>query len=179
MRRLLPPLAAFAAAMLLLMWWYAGKVLIPAAGGLMPLDMRLLGFSAEAAQAYVAALEGRGRAVYLLEMRWLDTGFMWSFALLMALGLLRLLCSTFPSARGLVYKSRCMKGVANLSAVSDLQIHVTKHGRTSSRRDRELTPEGAEAAPPAASPLPRSRWTALLAVTALICVEYALRARRR
>lgn len=94
-----------------------------------------------------------------------------------ALGLLRLLCSTFPSARGLVYKSRCMKGVANLSAVSDLQIHVTKHGRTSSRRDRE---QGAEAAaPPAASPLPRSRWTALLAVTALVCVEYALRARRR
>ncbi|MAE91451.1 MAG: hypothetical protein CMI67_18005 [Pelagibaca sp.] len=89
MRRLLPPLAAFAAAMLLLMWWYAGKVLIPAAGGLMPLDMRLLGFSEEAAQAYVAALEGRGRAVYLLEMRWLDTGFMWSFALLLALGLLR------------------------------------------------------------------------------------------
>ena len=97
-----------------------------------------------------------------------------------ALGLLRLLCSTFPSARGLVYKSRCMKGVANLSAVSDLQIHVTKHGRTSSRRDREPTPAGAEAAaPPAASPSRRSRWTALLAVTALVCVEYALRARRR
>ena len=96
-----------------------------------------------------------------------------------ALGLLRLLCSTFPSARGLVYKSRCMKGVAHLSAVSDLQIHVTKHGRTTSRRDRERMPEGAEAVAPAASPLPRSRWTALLAVTALICVEYALRARRR
>ena len=63
-----------------------------------------------------------------------------------ALGLLRLLCSTFPSARGLVYKSRCMKGVASLSAVSDLQVHVTKHGRTSSRRDREPTPEGAEGA---------------------------------
>ncbi|MBY6004386.1 hypothetical protein KUV62_10730 [Salipiger bermudensis] len=90
MRRLLPPLAAFAAAMLLLMGWYAGTVLIPAAGGLWPLDMRPLGFSVAAAQDYVVALEGRGRAVILLEMRWLGAGFAWAFALLMALGLLRL-----------------------------------------------------------------------------------------
>lgn len=90
MRRLGPPLAAFALAMLLLMWWYAAMELIPKTDGLWPLDMRLLGYSVAAAETYVATLNGPQRAVYLLEMRWLDAGFMWSFALLMALGLLRL-----------------------------------------------------------------------------------------
>ncbi|MBE9638213.1 hypothetical protein [Salipiger mangrovisoli] len=75
MTRLLPLVAAFAAALLICMGYYAWTVLWPGAGGQLPFDLRVLGYSATEAQRYLLALSDDARAVYLLEMRWLGLAF--------------------------------------------------------------------------------------------------------
>lgn len=87
MSRLLPVVAALAAATFLLMGWYSRSVLVPAAGGQLPLDARFAGYDGAAVLDYLRALDDGGRGVYLLEMRWLDAVFMASFALSLGLGL--------------------------------------------------------------------------------------------
>ena len=87
MSRLLPVVAALATATFLLMGWFSWTVLVPAAGGQLPLDARLAGYDGAAVLDYLRALDDGGRGVYLLEMRWLDAAFMASFALSLGLGL--------------------------------------------------------------------------------------------
>ncbi|MDU8910382.1 hypothetical protein [Aestuariicoccus sp. MJ-SS9] len=82
--------AALAAAALALMLWHSHAVLIPEAGGLTPFDSRVPGYSPEEAGAYLAALSDRGRAFYLLEMRWLDTLFPVAFSVAAGAGLMAL-----------------------------------------------------------------------------------------
>ncbi|MCR8546639.1 hypothetical protein M4578_02270 [Salipiger sp. P9] len=88
MTRLATLAGALSLALFLIMAWYSHMVLVPAAGGLLPFDARAWGYAPEAAQSYLQALDGAGRAVYLLEMRWLDGVFMLSFALTLGLGML-------------------------------------------------------------------------------------------
>ncbi|WP_372837349.1 hypothetical protein [Puniceibacterium confluentis] len=75
MKVALPLLAALAAALFVALSYYTYTVVIPEAGGLWTFDMRVLGYSAETARHYLETLSSRGRAVYLLEVRWLDTVF--------------------------------------------------------------------------------------------------------
>ncbi len=90
MSRLLPVVAALAAALLLCMGYYAATVLWPGASGLLPFDLRALGYSALDAQQYLLALSERARAVYLLEMRWLCMAFRVAFGITLILGAIAL-----------------------------------------------------------------------------------------
>ena len=84
MRRLLPPLAALTIALAAVMGWYVITSLMPGAGGLLPFDLRPLGYDVDAVRSYLTALSGTGRAVYLLEIRWLDTAFPIALGMLVA-----------------------------------------------------------------------------------------------
>ena len=87
MRRIIPIAAALAFALLLCMIWYSWQVLVPSAGGLLPFDARPFGYDPEEALAYLRQLDSSGRAVYLLEMHWLDTAFPPVAALAAGLGI--------------------------------------------------------------------------------------------
>lgn len=67
--------AALAAALLAAMGFLAATVLGPEAGGRPAFDIRVTGYGADTARAYLGALSDRGRALYLREMRVLDTLF--------------------------------------------------------------------------------------------------------
>ncbi|MEJ6393637.1 hypothetical protein V8J82_10245 [Gymnodinialimonas sp. 2305UL16-5] len=55
--------------------WLWFVELIPGSGGALPLDARLIGYSVDEARAYLAALTAPARAIYLNDMRVLDTIF--------------------------------------------------------------------------------------------------------
>lgn len=90
MRLALPILAALAATLLAAMGWLTLTVLQPHAGGLPPLDARILGYTPEQALGYLGTLDGTGRSVYLLEMRLLDTLFPPVLAMVAGLAVLAL-----------------------------------------------------------------------------------------
>lgn len=85
MRQVAIALAALSASLFATMTWYIWTVMKPNAGGLVPFDLRFLGYTPEQALTYLKALQSPGRAFYLLEMRILDTAFPLAFA---GLGLL-------------------------------------------------------------------------------------------
>lgn len=70
-----PLLAALSVASFGALVWYSVMVLKPSAGGLLPFDERVLGYTFDDAKAYLTALSNGGRAVYLVEVRILDTVF--------------------------------------------------------------------------------------------------------
>ena len=65
------------------MFWLVVTVLKPEAGGLAPFDERFLGYSLAETRLYLQDLSSTGRAVYLLELRLLDSVFPVVFALLL------------------------------------------------------------------------------------------------
>lgn len=83
MMRATPILAALAASLFGVMVWIVHSALKPAAGGLPPFDERVLGYDLEQAQAYLNALDSTGKALYLVELRLLDSAFPVVFALLL------------------------------------------------------------------------------------------------
>lgn len=86
MSRALTPLAALALALFAVMSGYIWFRVVPEAGGQLPFDFRYLGYDLKAVREYLEALSGTGRAVYLLEVRWLDTAFAVVLGLLLAGG---------------------------------------------------------------------------------------------
>lgn len=83
MTRAGPLFAALSASLLGIMAWLSWTVLTPQTGGLAPFDTRVLGYTLADAQDYLIHLGDAGRAVYLVEMRLLDTAFPMAFACLM------------------------------------------------------------------------------------------------
>lgn len=73
-----------------IMVFWGSPILIREAGGLLPFDVRPLGYGAEEARAYLAALSPEGRAVYLTVIARLDTVFPPLLALSLILIFLRL-----------------------------------------------------------------------------------------
>lgn len=60
------------------------------AGGILPFDMRPMGYSAEEARDFLSALSTEGRAFYRDVQHWLDLAFPGLFALSLILGFLKL-----------------------------------------------------------------------------------------
>ena len=58
-----------------MMVFYTTPALIREAGGLLPFDLRLTGYSAAEAAAYLAAITDKGRTLYLTTQSMLDTFF--------------------------------------------------------------------------------------------------------
>ena len=83
MSRWIIPLAALTLSLYAVMAWEVFAILKPAAQGLTPFDMRPLGYTVADVQEYLSRLNDRGRAVYLVEMRLLDSVFPPALALLM------------------------------------------------------------------------------------------------
>ncbi|MGH1415339.1 MAG: hypothetical protein ACRBB0_17755 [Pelagimonas sp.] len=83
MMRATPILAALPVALMGVMLWLSATILTPHAGSLAAFDTRVLGYTLADAQAYLTALDDTGRAVYLVELRVLDTLFPITFALLL------------------------------------------------------------------------------------------------
>lgn len=67
--------------------WYAK--LIPGSGGLQPFDARFFGYTAVEGQTYLAALTDEARAIYLTDVRLLDTVFPVTLAALLGVLILR------------------------------------------------------------------------------------------
>ena len=101
MSRLLAPLAALVAALGLVMAWLVLWHLMPAAGGQLPFDFRQFGYDLRAVREYLEALDGTGRAVYLVEMRWVDGAFAVALGLLLGLLTLRVSAGWPAWRRGL------------------------------------------------------------------------------
>lgn len=83
MMRAGPVFAALSASLFGMMMWLSWTVLKPQTGGLAPFDTRVLGYTLAEAQEYLTHLDDTGRAIYLVEMRLLDTAFPIVFACLM------------------------------------------------------------------------------------------------
>ena len=79
------PLVTLASYLLLAGWF--GPQISAAAGGLMPFDLRPLGYDAAAARAFLAALTPEGQALYLGPVRVNDTVFPILFTLTLCLPL--------------------------------------------------------------------------------------------
>lgn len=86
--------AAIYAAMLL---WTLPEIQ-GAAGGLVPFDMRPLGYSHAEAVEFLAALDARGLALYLGPQKWLDLAFPALLGLFLAWSFVRLGPGVFPRA---------------------------------------------------------------------------------
>lgn len=72
MTRLSAFLAALTAACYLVLAWMLFFQVKPHAGGAMPLDMRVFGYSADEAFGFLENLDPVGRAVYLNQVHWVD-----------------------------------------------------------------------------------------------------------
>lgn len=75
MRRAFALLVAATATLYAALLWQSIGVLIPAADGALPFDMRMFGYTPAAALTYVDALPEATRLRYLGPVRLLDTGF--------------------------------------------------------------------------------------------------------
>lgn len=73
-----------------MMLFYSTPVLLKAAGGLLPFDLRLVGYTPDDAAQYLAAISDEGRHFYLTTQSMLDTFFPALFALSLMLTLYRL-----------------------------------------------------------------------------------------
>ncbi|MBV2360074.1 hypothetical protein KUH32_09835 [Thalassococcus sp. CAU 1522] len=85
MKVLITLVAAFAAALFGTLLWLTETYLKPQADGMAPFDGRVFGYDFETAKTYLETLTANGRAVYMLEMRLLDTVFPFTLFLLLAL----------------------------------------------------------------------------------------------
>ncbi|SMX30175.1 hypothetical protein TRP8649_04317 [Pelagimonas phthalicica] len=83
MMRATPILAALSVSLFGVMLWLVHSVLKPAAQGLAPFDERGLGYSLDDAQTYLSTLDSTGKALYLVELRLLDSAFPVVLALLL------------------------------------------------------------------------------------------------
>lgn len=83
-------LALLAAALYCGLAWVWFVELVPGADGLTPFDARFFGYTPAEGAAYLRALTGDARAVYLSDVRLLDTIFPIALAALLAWPLLRL-----------------------------------------------------------------------------------------
>jgi hypothetical protein len=75
MTRLSALLAALTAACYLVLAWMLFFQVKPHAGGAMPLDLRVFGYSTDEAFGFLNALDPIGRAVYLNQVQWIDMVF--------------------------------------------------------------------------------------------------------
>ncbi len=69
------------------------------AGGLLPFDLRPLGYAPSEARAFLEALGADGRALYLGPQKWLDTVYPALLATVLALALRHFLASDRPGLR--------------------------------------------------------------------------------
>lgn len=75
MTRLSALIAALTAAAYVVLVWMLVFQVKPHAGGNLPLDLRLLGYTPDDARAFLQHLDPMGRMIYQNQVRWVDTVF--------------------------------------------------------------------------------------------------------
>jgi len=75
MTRLSALIAALTAATYVVLVWILIFQIKPHAGGNLPLDLRLLGYTPDDARAFLHHLDPMGRIIYQNQVRWVDTVF--------------------------------------------------------------------------------------------------------
>ncbi len=75
MTRLSALIAALTAATYVVLVWMQIFQVKPHAGGNLPLDLRLLGYTPDDARAFLQHLDPMGRMIYQNQVRWVDTVF--------------------------------------------------------------------------------------------------------
>lgn len=75
MTRLSALIAALTAATYVVLVWILIFQIKPHAGGNLPLDLRLLGYTPDDARAFLHHLDPMGRMIYQNQVRWVDTVF--------------------------------------------------------------------------------------------------------